>query len=257
MSQGPYAPIVAALRGSCINDCATGNDWSCVGQRVWPDTEAQVITMTFLATEYFGNGPVADLNVSVCGTDPTCAIPLQTGSTGSDGGTAVLTFVGPGTAGAGLNSFLEVTSPTMAYVPTLVFWGFPLSEATVTIPWSFATPAEVQALLSPVGVTQDPSRGQIVAYLGDCLYNPSPGVQVSTDISDPQIQTFYGLDMPTLTATDSTGLVFIDNVPLGADSGPDLVHLTATPLATGKPSSKVTVQVRAGWTTGVLMYPTP
>ncbi len=65
------------------------------------------------------------------------------------------------------------------------------------------------------------------------------------------------LDVPTPTATDSTGIVFIDNVLVGADAGANFVHLTVTPLALGKPSSKVTVQVRAGWTTGVLMFPTP
>jgi hypothetical protein len=230
-----------------------------VGHRHWPDTDVQDITLALEATEYVGMGPVADLNVSVCGTDPTCAIPLgDGGSTGTDG-TAVLTFVGPAAGDQGLNGFLEVTSPAMAYVPTLVYWGFPLSEASVTIAWQFATSAQAQALLSPVGVTQDSSRGQIVAYLGDCLFNPSPGVQVSTDISDPEmkVQEFYGVDMPALTATDNTSLVFIVNVPVGADSGANLVHLTATPLATGKPSSKVTVQVRAGWATGVYMYPTP
>jgi hypothetical protein len=62
---------------------------------------------------------------------------------------------------------------------------------------------------------------------------------------------FYGIAAPAATATDSTGIVFFTGVPAGT------VHLTATPGSLQKASSMVTINVRAGYITGVTMFPTP
>ena len=68
----------------------------------------------------------------------------------------------------------------------------------------------------------------------------------------PSCKDSSGIGAPALTATDSTGVVFFTDVPAGT------VHLTATPGSLGgKASSTVTVNVRAGWITGVTMFPTP
>jgi hypothetical protein len=251
---GPFDELLTTVRGSCISECQSGGDWSCVGQFGWPDVQSQVVTISFVASAYDSNTPLAGLSVSVCGQDPTCATPLATMSTGSDG-TADLMIHAPTSAFLGLNGFLEVTSPAMAYVPTRFYWGFPLSEPRVTLAWPLVPPSENQTLVSGMGYPQDAARGQIIAFVSDCLKNPSPNVQVTTDIQDPEmrVQEFYGISTPTATATDSTGIVYFNNVPVGS-----AINLTATPMATPrKPSSKVTVEARAGWITGVYMYPTP
>jgi hypothetical protein len=151
-------------------------------------------------------------------------------------------------SGLGLNAFLQLTSPTI--VPTLFYWGFPLSEAAVAFTGHFYdirifTPAELQASLTATRITQDPSRGMIGVGISDCLGSTAAGVQMTFDVSDPLIQTYYG------ATTEMAGVFAMFDVP------PGYVNLTATPPALTTPSSHVSVLVRAGTLTEVYMAPTP
>jgi hypothetical protein len=148
-----------------------------------------------------------------------------------------------------------VSSPDKTYVPNIVYWGYPMSEANNPLPMDAyglnITVEEDEQLAAALGVTVDPTRGQIFANVEDCLFNSAPGVQVTLDNHDPAIHEFYGIGNLMPTATDQTGVAIFTNVPVGN------VNVTATPLSIGAPSSKVTVQVRAGWLTGANLFPTP
>jgi hypothetical protein len=181
--------------------------------------------------------------------DLDCAQPLGHGQTDASGLAAFPvqnpTLISP----LGINGYLQLVLP--GYVPTLLYWGFPLSEATDDNNWKFVTPAVNQQLAATGGVTLDPMRGQITVRVFDCLPRPAPEVEVTTNITDPKMSEFYGLAFNRTPPTDSSGLVFFNNVPVGP------VTLTATPVALGRPSSKVAVSVRAGFDTAVEMWVTP
>jgi hypothetical protein len=227
-----------------------------VGHVGWPVPKSSSVTATYTGYEYVSHAPVATLNVSVCNPlDLACARPLASGQTDATG-SVVLSFQNPSDShGLGLNGYFQVTSPDKSYVPNVVYWGYPMSEPTNPLPMgSFGlniTAAEDAELAAAVGVTIDPTRGQIFANVEDCLFNNAPGVQVTIDNHDPEIHEFYGIGNLMPTATDQSGVVIFANVPVGN------VNLTATPLAVGSQSSKVTVQVRAGWITGANLFPTP
>jgi hypothetical protein len=251
---GPWPPFVNAINGVCGTSCKVGN-WTCAGKISWPDPKAPEVKLTFQASEFVTPGPIGGLDVRVCTSlDPGCHSPLATGQTNADG-TAVFTVPNPpDSEGLGLNGFLEVTSPDGGYVPTLVYWGFPLSEPTATVQWEFATPSETQQINSAIaGVTPDPQRGSIYVAVVDCSAGYPPHVQVATDLGDAGVTEIYGTTGDrTLTATDQSGLAFILNVPPTGN-----VRLTATPLGMDRPASVDSVQVRAGWITGIGMFPTP
>ena len=249
---GPFTPFVDSINGACGTKCKVG-DWTCVGNVSWPDPQSPDVTLTFQAFEYVSTSPIEGLDVQVCtplnqGCDP----PLATART--DGrGIAVLTFANPVDAeGLGLNGFLQVSSPDGGYVPTLVYWDFPLSESTAGVSWEFARPSESQGLATAVGVVQDPQRGQIDVAASDCSWGYAPRAIVAIDISDAGVTEVYGTSGDrTLTSTDQSGLAFFFNVPASSH-----VRVTETPVGMERPASAAEVQVRAGWLTGIWMWPT-
>ncbi len=159
-------------------------------------------------------------------------------------------------SGLGLNGYLLLTSPSI--VPDLFYWGFPLSESAFGIssdapffynPVRVVTPDEQAALAESLGITPDSTKGTLAIVVGDCRLHGAPGVQVTTNVMG--LRAAYDLS-PTLTETNSTGVVSFANVP------PGRVDLTASPVALGgKASSHMTVTVRAGFETTVIMMPTP
>jgi hypothetical protein len=254
---GPWTPFYQDWSGACATACGSGTYWSCVGHVSWPVPKSASVMLGYQGVEYVTQAAVADLDVTVCSPlDLTCAMPLASARTNAQG-TAVLTFPNPPTyfADLGLNGYLEEVSPDGKYVPILYYWGYPLSEPNNPnisngVEYS-ATPSEYQLLAGALGVTIDPTRGLIFENVSDCMFNLAPGAKVAIDVQDPAIREFYGQSNPTATETDATGLVLFSNVPPGP------VNLTVTPVGLGKPSSKVTVQVRAGWIAAGNLWPTP
>jgi hypothetical protein len=78
-----------------------------------------------------------------------------------------------------------------------------------------------------------------------------PGVVLTLDPLDPGVRVFYGLSLGLSETDSSHPFATFWNVPEGS------VSMIATPNALGKPSSRQTVYVRAGWGTAVHMPPTP
>ena len=253
---GTWLPFVQDLEGDCAEACASGRYWPCLGHTSWPQVQPQEVDVTLVATDSVSSAPLEAVDVYVCnGDDPDCTMPgpLAHGET-DETGTVELRFRDdPTPLDLGLQGFLQMSSPSV--VPALLYWGFPLSEATVPLRWTLFSGSGIASITAPFDVTQDPGLGVILAYVGDCIFDRAPGVKVALDVTadgGEPVREFYGMTDPTATETDPTGLVFFFNVPATHSA-----EVTATPAGYSEPSSKVSVQVRAGSITGVLMYPTP
>jgi hypothetical protein len=237
---------------ACSTPCATGNYWACVGQGVsWPVPKTTTSTIDLQVTDQRTDAQVIGALAQVCSPgDTTCSSSTElTHGTTDVNGRVSLTFQNlrdPG--GHGLNGFVRVTSQNI--VPYDDYWGFPLVEADLPfLDAETVTPAELQEEWNAVEATGDPMRGTLDVYVGDCLYQPAPGVKIVLN-PDNITQGFSSTGTAT-TMTDQSGIMFFVNVPAG------LTQITATPVALGKPASQVNVTVQPGAVTLAVMYPTP
>ncbi len=254
------APAVNAWQGICTTQCAYGSSWFCVGHVSWPVSQSQAVEMTTFVGTGSNEAPVSGAEVSVseaCPPSAEAGDPILAYGQTDDAGT--VTFPVPLTTAYsgpriehGLEGCLTVTSP--AFLPTLAYWGFPLTEPMVTgAPIPLFNPADIEMLDMAAGSVPDPERGIIAIGVFDCAGQPAPEVKVATGLDDRAIRVLYGMPPSAMeTATDATGLAYLVNVPVGP------LTLTATPNALGQqPSSRVTVNVQANTVTAVTMYPTP
>jgi hypothetical protein len=224
--------------------------------QTWKDTFKVVDTLSRMG--------VPGLDLSICLDCPcgTAVSPvLQRAQTDDAGVVAwsvpqVLNVNGIG-QGIGLDGCVEITSPSMSEIPTFAYWGWPISEpvtdrASTNLVIAVTTPDELAAELPMIDVTQDPMRGWLGGVVFDCLGSPAPGVKVTSSSNDMMISTFYYQPVGSeVESTLSSGVAGLFNVP------PGLVTLTATPVALGKQSSQITVNVQAATSTGFYMFPTP
>jgi hypothetical protein len=268
-----FRPLQQDYSGICATPCAFGNYWACVGQVSWPVATSPAVDFTVPVIDFITDKPVPGESVSICKSCPcgtTVTPDLADTATTDDAGLVTLHVQQLlNSSGVGLNGCVQVTSPDGQTVPYFGYWGYPLTEAQVSPlngPGSRTanlvaqsvqtfTPAELAAATSSyAGVTQLPGRGEIGAAVFDCLDNPSPGVRVTIDTSDPEVVTYYGAG--DAGATNSVGLAAFYNVPLG--NPVTQVTVTAWPDALdGAASSVETVTVAADTTTAVGMVPTP
>jgi hypothetical protein len=260
-----YGGDYAALAGNCYGACGGGTDWSCVGHVSWPRAADASTTMTTFVGVGTTKAPVAGADVSVsqyCGPSEAGTSLLAGGQTG-DAGTVTfpvsLQGYGPGGEN-GLDGCMAVSAA--GHWPTLWYWGFPLTEPSVQ--WLAAstpttglfvpviTATDAAALYAAAGIAMDPDRGIVGVTLFDCDRSPAPGVKVHISSNDPDIQVLYGNGLSTTAGmSDTSGSAFLVGVPAGTWS------LTATPVATGKVASTLTVNVQASAYTEALMFPTP
>jgi len=260
-----YTPEYEVLGGTCYSPCGGGTDWSCVGHVSWPRAQYAMTTMTTLIGVGATEAPVAGADVRVsqyCGPSDAGSTLLAEGQTG-DAGTVTFPVSLQGYGPGGYNGLDGcITMSAAGYWPTLWYWGFPLTEASVqwltpSTPTTglfvpALTAADATGLYAAAGTAMDPSRGIVGVTLFDCDRSPAPGVTVMISSDDPDIRVLYGNNFSaTAGASDMTGSAFLVGVPTGTWS------VTATPVATGKVASTQTVSVEASTFTEVLMFPTP
>ena len=246
--------IVAA----CPTECARGRDWSCVGHVEWVRRKSATVTVTIQVTDYVATGTTyAGVDVKVCDpNDVDCSSPRAQGTTDANGVIALQVPNPYGTTYLGLDGYIQLKSPD--FLPYLYYWGFPLSEPEFPLVDSpnftesikVLTADEISQLATSLGEPYDPSETLLTAFAGDCAPHLAPDVQITTDPPYPGVLKVYGLSR-TLTATDVKGFATLAFLPAGS------IDVVATPLATGKVSSRRTVYVRPGWVTEVAMFPTP
>jgi hypothetical protein len=212
-------------------------------------------TLTGTAVDVISGQPLPGLHATVCqGSDPNCSSALAQGQTDSAG--AISIPVPPGGSylfGLQASGYVEFTSPTVA---DLWHWGYPVTQpvAPLALPLlPIPSIAEIAQYNATYGLTQDPSRGEIGMYVADCSDSPAPGVELAIDSTDPSIVgPRYGLTLgPGPTGPSPNNTAFFLNVP------PGRVTVIATVVALGKVSSRLTVSVRAGYFTQVMLHPTP
>ena len=234
-----YASAVIAAQ-ACQNACALGSQWYCVGSPpMFSGTGKPTPLFLTLYDQLSKSTPIADASVVVCSPeDPTCSQILFSGTTGADGGVTVT--IPAGGLNTGATGYIRITGNGL--VPELFFWGFPLSEPSLTeaVPTvSKLLESVVASSAAGLGVPVDTSSHAIVA-LGavDCQITTAPGVQFSISPSDRDAGThvFYFSQSslsPTADSTDSTGAALIVNVPPGP------ITVTARPTALGGRASSV------------------
>jgi len=134
------------------------------------------------------------VDVSICTASdctPPVAGPAQTDADG------LVTLQIPMTNPAdGFVGYVQATSPEI--VPTLLYWGHPLSEARfdgsqqVWGDWSMQvlTPAEAQSYWSALNIPWDTTRGTLAVGVSDCRHYVAPEVDVTIDPNDLQIDVY-------------------------------------------------------------------
>lgn len=216
----------------------------------WPSPKAATNTIQLTVKDFTTGLKIPNVNVAVCSPiDLDCSQSYAQGET-NENGQATLQFprVLNFTQQLGLDGYLQLTSPTLA--ASRYYWGFPLVEAQVALYTEAFTLDELQQFFLAAHVTQNPMRGSLATVVEDCLQNPAPGVQVTLSNRDMLTQELGFTGSPE-TETDQFGIAIFTNVPAGP------LVLTATPLATGKVSSTVSVNVVAGGQIVAVMWPTP
>jgi hypothetical protein len=248
---GPTA--LASLATACGAPCLIGQQWECIGHL---ETTAPTAQATSLQVELFDQvsaEPVSGAAIGVCTPFALDCAPAPEATT-DDGGFAVPPVTVPAApAGSLQTGYLVVTG--VGLYPTLIYWGFPLSEPTAWIETGVLSNADL-SLLEAAGVSEydasvDPSRGIVGVKAVDCDYTPATGVTFDVQPADAETQVFYstgGALIPTGPTTNLGSAIIVD-VPTG------LVTIRATPAGFDHPSSVITVLSKAGAFTAAGMPP--
>jgi hypothetical protein len=118
---------------------------------------------------------------------------------------------------------------------------------------------EFVGLTMASGTTLDPKRGHIAMNAADCAFSPAADVQFDVAASDEDAETvrFYlvgGVPVTTATATDSSGIAAIVNLPTTPSARLVVVGATAG-QAQGKSMGSLTFIVRPGTLTTSGLFP--
>ncbi len=249
---GIFTGVEVATATECLKPCGIGTFWACAGNVAWPELapgdQAPTLTLTDSTT---GQG-VAGASVTACGlSDRSCATPVGEG-TSDAAGQVTLALPAQTNLRLGFQGYFDVKAP--GDVEELFFLTSPLTVAHARIALTLLSQVGFTDQTSSVGVTLDPTRGQIAVEAVDCLFTPASDVVFTAQGTDAQSKLVYlagGSFLASATSTDITGFAFLLNVPVGT------VTLEATPKSLGSVSSKVNVFTRAGVLTSVLALPTP
>jgi hypothetical protein len=231
----------------CASACNGGQDWSCVGHVSWPGPSTESNTLSLQVLDPSNNKPVPGAHVALCQrTQETCLSPVTTGTT-DDAGVVVLSYQSQLNFG-GMDGYAEITGTGIT--PTLFFWDFPLSVQNAFIPDVYALSASLIALDPPL-----PGHGHLGVALFDCDHTGADAVTIALSSTDANTQILYhvtqtGALSADAGSTDTSGILFVTNVPAGQ------VAMTVTTL-TGITVSTVSFLVRDGWVDQILAVPTP
>lgn len=239
--------FVACRQSSCNPDC---QNLTCVGKVSWPAPAKTEYAVTFKLVDYQSGLPIPDLDVKVCKrSDAACAMPLQTLKTAADG---VVMGTYP-SAPSGVDVYLEIQG--MNHVSLLYFPAQP-SPSTFdggSFNVNVFAKSTFQLVGSILGVTSDPTRGNVALSAEDCTGSRVAGATFSASTGDAMTQTFYvqgSLPSKAATETDGSGSGTIWNVP------PGMVNLDAK-LKGGTMLGASPVVVRAGFLTSTDLVPRP
>jgi hypothetical protein len=187
----------------CQADCQFGTNWGCVGDFDFPLSGTNEVNFEATFVDLLGNR-VADLAVDACNAlEPDCADPIVSGVTDEDGKLS-LTIPASGT---GFDGFFAASKP--GFVASRYYAAVPL-RTSVQQRLTTATEAQAQSSAALAGTTIDPSRGQLIVTMVDCLGQLGIGVQFDIgDAADAESAEFYfsaGLPSANHNATTGDGI---------------------------------------------------
>ncbi len=258
------AALAAAIdpKSLCSPACAVGTNWACVGHVVWPAPTTYATTLTASVIDFVSpSTPVSGATAQVCPFQ-SCDTQLGQGVTDGKGNLTIqVPAVAPHVIGLGADSYVVLTSPTLA--TTLFFWEYPVSQpqATIGAPELYvAQTSEWAGAFALQGVTWDSSsRGLIGVLVRDCRLSFASGVKLSISgagADDPMIRQFYlvrqtDLDFSAAATDATTGVGGFVNVPAGEWT------VMAQPNALDASVSSAKIYVRVGALTEVFLNPMP
>jgi hypothetical protein len=258
-----YGQFDGARFSNCATRCAYGNDWSCVGHSSAPAPKSANTAITFQgiydqATVETGMTPIPGVQVTICGSvgngtdfscNPALVPPTPTNATNASGDVTIpavpiaMSLDGTGLMGYGLLR-------AMGYMDTWFFWGYPLSEPSVT----WGKPFSPSLFLDKLPPSPQVGTGSAWVVAFDCLGLLAGGVHVKTGDSDMEPDYFhYPPDdagtYANVPNSGSPGIAKYESLPVGA------YKFQAFPEGATQPSSVVIANVFENAQSLVALFP--
>jgi len=232
----------AACDPSCL--VSGGRLMSCASKYQWARPTEESVSFTLMVIDRQAR-PLENARVEVCeaGDCDACTMPLDARTTDAAG----LVELKLATFNHGFRGCFQIRAP--GKLPTLWYMGRPLPR-TEWLQRALVVSAEEHALmLDAVGARPDPTRGQVMVAARDCVVTPASGVTFDPP-TDPNAIPIYFLSGESSRAgpTDDTGQYGIGNLPPG-------LHTVVMRDKSGAELGRSTIRVRAGWATGVYVFP--
>jgi hypothetical protein len=236
-------------QGAACGTCpvASGKMFECTGKYQWSRPNVEQVPYTLQMNDRRGRG-VAGAKVLACGTADCemCKTPLDEGTTDSNGFVHLKKL---STFGGGFRGCFQIDAA--GYLPAMWFLGRPVTREEWLQRNLVVTLADVELLANNVGAKLDMSLGQVMIGARDCLVTPASGVTIDPPTTPGSfIVYFRGSETTKNGPTDDTGQVAIGNV----QPGPFTAIMRDSK---GIELGRATMRIRAGWTTGVYVFPSP
>lgn len=210
-SSGADSTTVSDDGSSSSSSSGEPSEWRCLGAvepPAWSDGSA---TVRFTVASFPEGGPIAAVDLLVCGLDDTdCMNPLDQGTTDAEGRVDV-------DVGTDAPYYFDLTGGGLA--PSLFFRrGLPPPTDPFDVELGALTENTLGLFFDVVGVRSDPTRGHVVITARDCDAMLAPGVRVEIDTADGSSTLVYldgGLPSVEAVATDTSGRAGALNLPGG------------------------------------------
>lgn len=252
---GLFTALEVGVASACLRDCAVGQLWLCVGRVNWPLAPAGVNEVDFSVVDSMSSKPLPGAMVRACAReDQTCA-PPQAQATADAMGKGALLMPAHAAIGLGFDGYYAIDAA--GEMPWRIFASSPVTLAHAPFNWTVGSMASFQSTIAGVGLTPDPTRGQIILDAADCVQSPAAGVSfkvtdgAGADLSKSVYYLSGGALNNVATETDFTGAGVLFNVPAGS------LTVQAIPKAIGKASSTEGVLSLPGAVSTLILLPTP
>jgi hypothetical protein len=230
--------------GSC--PLASGKMFECTNKFQWARTALEEIDYRLQVSDRLGRG-VGEADIRVCATGDceACTRVIATARTDSKGyaDMKIATF------GGGFRGCFEVRAP--GKIPALWFLGRPLTRQEFLQRVLVVSESEFNVTAGAVGAMGDlMTRGHLMISTRDCMVSPASGITIDLPpVAGAYRFYFRGTETTADGPTDDTGQVALGNLP----PGPFTVVMRDKTRELGSAA----VRIRAGWITGVYVYPAP
>lgn len=219
----------------------------CLGSVELPTTMLTMADLNATVIDNSTRDPIVGLIFKVCGeSDAACASPLAQATTDAQGAFTVTMPTGP----TGFTGYGELTAPS--YIPALLRGSNPfIPDPMQTVGFGMVPIAAISILAQAFGIQADPAKGHVLIYVYACTGGFASDVVFNVEGAEVIGYNANNMVSFEATATDAGGQGFALNVT------PGNVSITASLAAGGARLGSLSMHVRAGHVTQILMDPTP